>query len=221
MQCIKVNSKWTFIDDIDFPSVGKYRWRIRKDGRVDGKVDRKRILLHRFIMRPSNGEQVDHKDGNPLNNIRSNLRICTNAQNQQNSRKRIGCRTGFKGVTFRNGHFELNVNGKFIRNFLCEMDAAKAYDIVAQQLYGEFSRPNFPNGISNEDFKRISNLLIFKKEGSNFFTSKYKGVGFFSPTKKWRARIRLESKIYKTLGYFKTEKEAANAVQNYYEHLSN
>ena len=43
---------------------------------------------------------VDHRDGNGLNNCRSNLRICRNVQNQWNKRKRANTASEFKGVTW-------------------------------------------------------------------------------------------------------------------------
>jgi len=53
---------------------------------VDGYVRADKMLIHRFIMSPTDGLQVDHIDGDRLNNRRSNLRLVTHAQNQQNKK---------------------------------------------------------------------------------------------------------------------------------------
>lgn len=214
-----VNNKTVYIDEKDSINLVQHKWRVRKDGRIQALINGKLILMHRLIMKAKKDQKVDHIDGNPLNNTRVNLRFCTNSQNQMNSKKRSGCKTDFKGVTYRRGGFELYVNGKFIRKFDSSRDAAIGYDIISKQLYGEFSRPNFPMGFSNEEFNRISNLLTFKKEGSKFFTSKYKGIGFHKTTQKWRARVNINNK-WKTLGYHKTEIEALKQLTEHYEHNS-
>ena len=48
---------------------------------------RKKVYLHRFIMDVSNGDQVHHKDGDTLNNRRSNLEVCSQQTNLWYSRK--------------------------------------------------------------------------------------------------------------------------------------
>lgn len=208
------------IDDEDFNKVSKYTWRIRWDGRAHSQIRGKMTLLHRYILDAPNGFQVDHIDGNPLNNRKVNLRLCTNSQNQMNSKKRSNCKSKYKGVTFRKGMYVLHVRGKHIRAFQNEMDAAIGYDIIAKQLYGEFCRPNFPDGLSKKDLDRISNLLTFKKEGVSYFSSKYKGIGFHKNSGKWRARVNCKDG-WKTLGYHKTEEEALKQLRSYHEYSSN
>lgn len=214
-----VSGKYVFVNQEDFFKLSRYKWMLKKDGRIHAKINGNFVLIHRFILCAPKGTQIDHIDGNPLNNVRSNLRLCTNSQNQMNTRKRSGCKTDFKGVTYRRKWFELNVNGKFIRRFSNAVDAAMGYDIISKQLYGEFCRPNFPNGFSNQDFARISNLLNFKKEGLSYFTSKYKGIGFHKNSGKWRAREKIDGE-WKTLGYHKTEEEALKQLRDYHEHNS-
>jgi len=71
--------------DLDVASiVVKYRWSAtlrRKCLYVRGIVEGRQVLLHRFIMQAPENMDVDHIDGNPLNNLRSNLRLCTTAEN--------------------------------------------------------------------------------------------------------------------------------------------
>lgn len=71
-------------DDEDAPIVTSYRWHLlkrRKVFYVRGTVDGKMILLHRHLTKAPAGMTVDHIDGNPLNNRRVNLRVCTREEN--------------------------------------------------------------------------------------------------------------------------------------------
>lgn len=153
----------TLIDDEDHKWLNQYKWfarkgsngvgyyAIRSSKRINGKQFD--IRMHRIIMQLKRGDskEVDHINGNGLDNRRSNLRTCTRQQNQFNSRPRIGT-SKYKGVTW----FE--INGKYgkwcakIRKsgktthlgyFKDEIEAAKAYDAKAKILFGEFARPNF------------------------------------------------------------------------------
>jgi len=105
------------------------------------------IGMHRFLM----GCLADHRDGDGLNNRRSNLRPCTPAQNKRNARKCARpCTSMYKGVRFHKnrGLFEASVyaDGKrtYLGAFSHEDDAAWAYDSAALELHGEFARINFP-----------------------------------------------------------------------------
>ncbi len=105
--------------------------------------------MYRLIMNAPKGMVVDHYDGNGLNNCRANLRICTRQQNAYNSR-RSGGTSQFKGVhfekatgkwratiTLKGEHFDLGLYDD-------EVEAARAYDRKAIELFGEFAYLNFP-----------------------------------------------------------------------------
>lgn len=217
MTFFRSNSRKIFIDNEDAAKIISYKWRLRWDGRIDGKINGKRMLLHRFLMNPKPDQQIDHIDGNPLNNQKSNLRFCNNSQNQQNSVKKSGCKIPYKGVSKKGNLYSLHVGGRLIRSFENLKDAAIGYDIVAKQLYGNFFRGNFQNGISKNELIRVENLLRFKKQGLSYFTSKYKGIGFHIGSRKWRARVKIGKNNYKSIGYFKTEQEAIIALNNFHE----
>ena len=82
------NSDLTFIvDDNDYEAVSKSTWYLEKSNQryyPRTRLKQKLIRIHRFIMNPPDGMEVDHIDGNPLNNCRDNLRICTRTENLQN-----------------------------------------------------------------------------------------------------------------------------------------
>jgi hypothetical protein len=105
--------EYAIIDDEDFErvtSVGRWYLQNRKDQCFPYVAHRSRnsrkgavsFLLHRFILNLSPGDPyVDHIDTNPLNNIKSNLRLVTNAQNHQNkSPLRIRGTSKYRGVSW-------------------------------------------------------------------------------------------------------------------------
>jgi hypothetical protein len=68
--------------------VNKIFWYAERYGRTMYAINKtgKRITMHGFIMGKRDGLILDHKDGDGLNNQKSNLRFCTQSQNTQNKR---------------------------------------------------------------------------------------------------------------------------------------
>lgn len=108
--------------------------------------------LHRFIMGViGSDKEVDHRNGNRLDNRRKNLRICTRSQNSRNQRKRFKkCTSRFKGVTWHREARKWQTMICFRRKrmylgmFSSEISAARTYDAAAVKFHGEFARLNFP-----------------------------------------------------------------------------
>lgn len=146
------------IDDDDYEIVKDVSWRVfkRNDRRtkyargwakVNGKF--KSILLHRMILGLPHYDkrQADHINGDGLDNRRENLRICTNRQNAQNRKKRQGCLSKFKGVVRHGKKWRVQIWKDGVKMgskvFGTEEEAAKAYDVKAVELFGEFANTNF------------------------------------------------------------------------------
>ena len=108
------------------------------------------IYMHREVMNAPDGMKVDHRNtGKTLDNRRENLRICTHAQNLQNTKKHRDNASGYKGVHL-NKHakkWQASVMSGGSRHYLGLFDdpkaAARAYDAKARELFGEFARTNF------------------------------------------------------------------------------
>ena len=149
------------VDDEDYESISVYKWYAMVVTRTDGsfsvyaqskikKLDGNYITqgLHRIIMNASVGMQVDHINGNPLDNRRTNLRICSHSENQQNQRHKSGGTSKFKGVSWaknsRKWRAQIRINWKVkcIGEFETEQEAAIAYNAAAFLLHGEFASIN-------------------------------------------------------------------------------
>jgi G3E family GTPase len=105
------------------------------------------ISMHREIVGVP-GIRTDHRNGDGLDNRRSNLRPSTRSQNAQNMHKVTGKSSRFKGVSwFARDHCWRSVirhNGKYIHigYFKKESDAANEYDSMALKLFMEFALTN-------------------------------------------------------------------------------
>jgi hypothetical protein len=146
--------KVTLVDDADFQHLNQWKWQSHHSRGVwyairftSRKTGRKRIFMHSEIMQPPPGMEVDHRDGDGLNNQRHNLRYATHAQNSANRKKRSDNTTGYRGVSKhgRGWVAQLMVNRKYVLNkkFYNVEEAARAYDAAARRHLGEFAQTNF------------------------------------------------------------------------------
>lgn len=113
----------------------------------------RRECLHAFLMGYRDGFELDHRDGDGLNNRRENLRWATYAGNCSNRRKPrsgLGMSSPYKGVCWdrRAQKYKATVtsNGRcfYVGHYPTDEEAARARDALALKLHGEFARLNFP-----------------------------------------------------------------------------
>lgn len=107
------------------------------------------IQMHRLIKETN--LEVDHINGNSLDNRVENLRVVTHQQNVWNIRKIPKNKSGYRGVSYlsRKRKWQATIchKGKtvFLGYFDDKESAARAYDLKAISLRGEFAILNFPN----------------------------------------------------------------------------
>lgn len=108
--------------------------------------------MHRAILKPPPGTEVDHIDWNGLNNQRANLRIATRSQNNANQRCCRKRRSQYKGVVLHeSGRWRAQTRmtidgvrkGIHIGYFSSERDAALAYDAFMRRRFGDYAHTNF------------------------------------------------------------------------------
>lgn len=153
--------KFALVDDEDYEKISNYSWRLKKTTNT-WYAQRNSypplvkkcttIHMHREILGLNGGKTVDHINGNGLDNRRTNLRICSQADNTLNRATQKNNRSGFKGVCFRGGklrpwgakivHKDISY---WLGTFATAKDAAHAYDKAAIKIHGEFARLNFPD----------------------------------------------------------------------------
>lgn len=148
------------------PETGTFRNRIRrsnnaKEGEEAGCVSRGRVtyrviryqnrlwLAHRlawlFITGDDPGDmEIDHINGDGLDNCASNLRLATHQQNLRNQRRKRNNTSGYRGVSLNDGAWQasIKVDGKTVtvgRSKTKEV-AARMYQEAAKKHYGEFAR---------------------------------------------------------------------------------
>lgn len=156
MHYIKITSKLhgdyrVKFDKVDQRLVKRYNWYPVKDGNKIYAVTwipgiPHAVRMHRLIMGIVNPKiQIDHKDGDGLNNTRQNIRIATTQQNSWNKGKKCSNNSGFKGVSFKKTHKKYDVrikaNGKHLwgGHFDNAIDAAKRYNQLAMKYFGKFA----------------------------------------------------------------------------------
>lgn len=153
-------AKWTIVDLDEIEKLSKYSWYFANaptggyaamDIWKDKKVVKKQLGMHRFLMNCPKGMEVDHIDGNTLDNRKRNLRICTHAENIRNVRLAKNNTSGYKGVVC---YYSKRLGLRYVAQIVFEnkahylgtyntaVDAALAYNYKAIELFGDFARTN-------------------------------------------------------------------------------
>jgi hypothetical protein len=150
--------KFALVDDDDYEDLSRFKWcTLVDDGRAyacrqerqkDGR--QKKVFMHRQIAGIGQSHEVDHVNGDGLDNRRSNLRPCTHAENMRNRTRHHNNKSGYKGVSrVSRKHVvkwraSIGLNGKHIHlgYFATKVAAAKAYNTAALKYFGHFAQLN-------------------------------------------------------------------------------
>lgn len=137
----------TKVDDLDYRVVGNIKfYAVVVSGKpyaqtnINGKV----VRLHQIILGKKSGYEIDHINGDSLDNRRSNLRFCTHAENMYNKKMYKNNKLGVKGVFLEtnSGRYVAQVRkfGKrIVKRFSTILEAEKAYKLLSTSAFGEFS----------------------------------------------------------------------------------
>ncbi len=151
--------QYALIDVDDWEIIGKNRWcaqgptsagkyyAVRRQCGAAKKTTT--LYMHRAILFPDGGPNVDHRSTNSLDNRRSNLRECTQKGNSANRGLTRRNTSGFKGVSWshmtRKWEAYIHVDRRKwkLGYFQSAEDAARAYDAAAVVEFGDYARTNF------------------------------------------------------------------------------
>ena len=139
-------------DANDLPYLTRYRWEImpKQDGRMcayrreqktNGK-GRRLIQMSRDLLRPLDQQVIDHKNRDPLDNRRSNLRVCSQSENLRNTKMVAHNSTGHKHVSKRGDHFRVRVKVNYVSIHRTAHTLEEAVNLAEQlrkQFHGEFA----------------------------------------------------------------------------------
>lgn len=215
------------VDVADAPLLRNKKWRaVPREGtcyvaadRRDSDGTRTTVYLHREIMGTPPGKHTDHINGDGLDNRRSNLRICTSAENVRNATRReprgaskyVGVaqgRGGYWRAYVHRANRQVNIG-----SFDTELHAAAYRDRVEKRDYPDFTRANFPDGRLPDGSRVLTLKQLERLRRDKPSSSQYRGVRWHDGA--WESNIRdpkTQRKVY--LGRFQNEIDAAHAYDH-------
>lgn len=141
-------SKPMLVDNWDYEILKKRKWTDNGFGYAASTWNYKQHSAQKIIMWCPEGYELDHINGNTLDNRKENLRICTRTQNSFNKPKPSSNTSGYKGVSwskfYKKWHAQISAHGKptDLGFFKDKKDAARAYNKAAKKLHGDYAYQN-------------------------------------------------------------------------------
>jgi hypothetical protein len=202
----------TKVDDEDFAHLNRFNWSRCSSGyavrrKILNSGRRVVVYMHREVLNFPRGFDVDHINGDKLDNRKSNLRAVTKQQNQFNRGAIKGSSSKYKGVSWLSAKklwrasIKIDTKYRHIGLFTTEIVAAAAYNAIAIEHHGDYARLN--------DVPLLENWMEYKAFSTKG-KSKYRGVSLHKTPNRWKASISFENKRIH-IGIYASEIEAAKA----------
>jgi hypothetical protein len=142
--------RFVLVDEEDLPLVSSQNWYLKTypQGRTSYAYNRRRVFLHKLLM--PGVKEVDHENGDGLDNRRCNLRASSRQGNCANRPKFKNNTSGFNGVQWHKANKKwravIKHHGKTVHvgMFHDKEEAARARDERVRTIHGPFARMNFP-----------------------------------------------------------------------------
>lgn len=161
MEIQLTRGKVAIVDDQDVWLIFIGKWHAVRHGKLTERwyasttLKGKAVYMHRLILDAPKGLDIDHINGDGLDNRRENLRIATRSQNMRNAHtKPKRTKTSqYKGVSwwkqpkiqaggYWKAEIELPGRKRIVKYFHTEVEAARHYDQLAREHFGEHARIN-------------------------------------------------------------------------------
>ena len=176
----------TFIIDVcDIQKVKYHKWRLSHGHVVTGLPSKgqQRDLSHVVLdIQKDDSVVVDHINGDPLDNTRGNLRICSQGENVLNKRFMSNNTTGFIGVSYKKDRdrYDPEIRFGYTR---CHLGMTKTIEeavykryIAEQLLFGEYAnceeqkrKFEFTKNLPQELKDTLYNVVIEKLKNKNLW----------------------------------------------------
>jgi hypothetical protein len=129
-ELISKNGESILVDNADLATAMRYTWCVSKTGYAVANIKGKVTRLHRYLLAPKKEELVDHVNGNPLDNRRSNLRICGATENSRNVKVSKASKSGVLGI-------RITPSGKYLPRITVnyqELKGIKRFDTLEEAI---------------------------------------------------------------------------------------
>jgi hypothetical protein len=154
---------YALVDDEDFERFGHLSWYLEsKPGRAlyasRNSSDGGTIYLHRSVCGCTHGDGqiVDHRNGDGLDNRRANLRITTHAQNMRNRRPRSFGTSRYRGVYRfkRTGKWSARAKVNYQSIWLGSFDDEDAAGAAVEAFWREFDPTALEAAANDWEYRR-------------------------------------------------------------------
>ena len=145
LRVITAKGQIILADASDSEQITKYSWCVSKTGYAVANINNKVTKMHRYILgKECDGKMIDYKNGNPLDNRKINLRLCTARENARNVRAGKNNKLGYLGIRMTpSGKFNVRIVADGIEhhigNYASIEEALIARKHAEKQYHGEFA----------------------------------------------------------------------------------